>query len=72
MSHLLKQRESGHGGIFEKVPNSAPTLTWVAISKGKNPDRDEVQRAEETSNPGTQVLRSQSCPWSIRPQESQN
>ena len=58
-------------GCLRKYPPQ-PTLTGVAISKGENPDRDEVQRAEETSTPGTQVFRSQSCPWSIRPQESQN
>lgn len=57
---------------LRKYPTLQLILTQVAISKGKNPDRDEVQRAEETSTPGTQVLRSQSCPWSIRPQESQN
>ena len=59
-------------GSLKKYPMLQPTLTGVAISKGKNPDRNEVQRAEETSTPGIQVFRSQSCPWSIRPQESQN
>lgn len=36
-------------GSLKKYPMLQPTLTGVAISKGKNRDRNEVQRAEETS-----------------------
>lgn len=48
-----------------------PTLSWVAISEGEDPDRDGVQTAEETSTPDIQVFRFQSSPQSTRAQESQ-